>query len=74
MLKVSENMNYEPINISDKLDKFNELWTPRVIAEMNDYQFKLAKGLVQVLLVEPKGIVNTGSSGGEMTAENDIWV
>ncbi len=67
-------MNYEPINISDKLDKFNELWTPRVIAEMNDYQFKLAKGLVQVLLVEPKGIVNTGSSGGEMTAENDIWV
>jgi hypothetical protein len=32
------------------------------------------QGLVQVLLVEPKGIVNTGNSGGELTAENDIWV
>lgn len=33
-----------------------------------------AKGLVQVLLVEPKGVVNTGESGGTLTAENDIWV
>ena len=33
-----------------------------------------AKGLCQVLLVEPKGVINTGGTGGELTAENDIWV
>ena len=31
------------ININDKLNKFSDLWSPKVIAEMNDYQFKLAK-------------------------------
>lgn len=32
------------INLRDKLTRFSEHWSPRVIAEMNDYQFKLAKG------------------------------
>lgn len=27
-----------------------------------------------VLLIEPRGVVNTGQSGGEMTAENDVWI
>ena len=36
-------MNYQSINFSEKLDKFSDLWQPRVIAEMNDYQFKLVK-------------------------------
>ncbi|MET1257391.1 hypothetical protein [Aliikangiella maris] len=27
-----------------------------------------------VLLVEPKGVINTGDAGGESTAENDIWL
>ena len=27
-----------------------------------------------VLLVEPRGVVNTGGTGGEMTADNDIWI
>ncbi len=121
-------MNYDPINIKHKLSLFDELWSPRVIAEMNDYQFKLAKGegefvwhdhpdtdevfiviegeleiafrdravmlkpgemfviprgvehkpiakgLVQVMLVEPKGVVNTGEAGGALTADNDIWL
>ena len=121
-------MNYLPINIKEKLSKFDDLWSPRVIAEMNDYQFKLAKGegefvwhshddtdevfiiidgtleiefrdgkvtltngemfvipkgvehkpfakgLCQVLLVEPKGVVNTGDSGGDLTADSDIWI
>ncbi|KMT63728.1 cupin domain-containing protein [Catenovulum maritimum] len=121
-------MKYEAINIKEKLSKFDELWSPRVIAEMNDYQFKLAKGegefvwhhhpetdevfiliegeleiefrdgnvslspgemfvipkgvehkphakgLVQVMLVEPKGVVNTGSVASELTADNDIWI
>jgi hypothetical protein len=36
-------MSSEAINFSDKLAKFAERWSPRVIAEMNDYQFKLVK-------------------------------
>lgn len=121
-------MTYRPLNIADKFSKFADLWSPRVIAEMNDYQFKLAKlkgefvwhehtntdevfiviegeldidfedGSVhlcagemfvvprgmrhcpraanecKVMLVEPRGVVNTGEAGGELTAENDRWV
>lgn len=121
-------MNYQPINFSEKLTKFAQHWSPRIIAEMNDYQFKLVKvegdfvwhdhadtdevfivieGVLEIefrdgrvtlnagemfvvprgiehkpsareecklLLVEPRGLVNTGKTGGELTAENDIWV
>jgi len=121
-------MTYEPINLQDKFSKFDSLWSPKVIAEMNAYQFKLAKvqgefvwhdhpetdevfiviagtldiefrdGKVtlepgemfvvpkgvehkpvaenecQIMLVEPKGVVNTGQTENELTAENDIWV
>ena len=28
----------------------------------------------KVLLVEPKGVVNTGDAGGQLTAENDVWI
>ena len=31
------------INFSSKFSKFNDRWSPKVIAEMNDYQFKLVK-------------------------------
>ena len=31
------------VNFQDKFSKFDEHWTPKVIAEMNDYQFKLVK-------------------------------
>ena len=31
------------INFQNKLELFSEHWSPKVIAEMNDYQFKLAK-------------------------------
>jgi len=118
----------EPINFKDKLNRFDELWSPRVIAEMNDYQFKLAKvegefvchdhpdtdevfividGVLTIefrdgnvtlkpgelfvvpkgiehkpvaleacaiLLVEPKGVVNTGNAESDLTAQNDIWI
>jgi mannose-6-phosphate isomerase-like protein (cupin superfamily) len=121
-------MDLRPINFNEKLNLFSDHWSPRVIAEMNDYQFKLAKfegefvwhdhkdtdevfividgrmtiefrdGSVnlskgemyvvpkgvehkpmansecKVLLVEPRGVVNTGESGGELTADNDKWV
>ena len=36
-------MSHEAINIEDKFSKFSEHWTPKVIAEMNDYQLKLVK-------------------------------
>lgn len=119
---------YIPINFSDKFGLFAEPWSPRVIAEMNDYQFKLVKlqgefvwhhhadtdevfivvdgemtiefrdGSVRlkagemfvvprgiehkpaaaaeccVMLVEPRGIVNTGEAGGDLTAKNDVWI
>ncbi len=121
-------MKYQPINLAEKFSAFSEHWSPRVIAELNDYQFKLAKlqgefvwhqhpdtdeaflviegemeiefrdGVVrlqegelyvvprgkehrpiassecQVVLIEPRGVVNTGESGGDLTADNDIWV
>ena len=121
-------MKSEVINFKDKFTQFTEHWSPRVIAEMNDYQFKLVKvvgefvwhnhpdtdevfiviegdlqiefrdGKVKlasgemfvipkgvehkpvanseckIMLVEPKGVVNTGDSGSELTAKNDIWV
>lgn len=121
-------MNYRPINLNDKFSRFSDHWSPRVIAEMNDYQFKLvkvqgefvwhdhpdtdevfivlegtldiefrdgkvtlesgemfvvprgrehrpvAKNECKLMLVEPKGVVNTGGAGSELTAENDIWV
>ena len=120
--------DYRPINLADKLGRFAEHWSPRVIAEMNDYQFKLVKlegefvwhshadtdevflvvdgamsiefrdGKVdlhtgemfvvpkgvehkpsaqaecRVMLIEPRGVVNTGEAGGELTASNDVWV
>lgn len=121
-------MQYSAINFEEKFARFDEHWSPRVVAEMNDYQFKLVKlqgefvwhehadtdevfivvdgeleirfrdGTVtlrngemyvipkgvehkptarnecRVMLVEPKGVVNTGDAGGELTAENDVWV
>ena len=33
----------KPINLLDKLALFTEQWSPRVVAELNDYQFKLVK-------------------------------
>jgi mannose-6-phosphate isomerase-like protein (cupin superfamily) len=116
------------INFADKLSKFSDHWSPKVIAEMNDYQFKLAKlqgefvwhnhpdtdevfiviegsmkieledGVVelsagemyvvpkgvmhkpsaekecQIMLVEPRGVVNTGEADSDLTAENDVWI
>ena len=27
-----------------------------------------------LLLIEPRGVLNTGDQGGERTAPNDVWV
>jgi mannose-6-phosphate isomerase-like protein (cupin superfamily) len=121
-------MSYQAINFAQKFKLFEEQWQPKVIAEMNDYQFKVVKlqgdfiwhdhrdtdetfividgmlridfrdGAVRVsagemfvvprgvehkpyaenevklLLIEPRGVPNTGDEGGARTAENDIWI
>lgn len=121
-------MSDTAINLQDKFAKFSEHWSPRVVAEMNDYQFKLVKiqgefvwhahaetdevfivlegamalefrdkvvplvagemyvvpkGVEHrplaeheccVMLVEPRGVINTGEAGGDYTAPNDVWV
>lgn len=36
-------VQYKSINFADKLSLFSEQWSPKVVAEMNDYQFKLVK-------------------------------
>lgn len=36
-------MSYTAINIKEKLGKFSELWSPKIIAQMNDYHFKLTR-------------------------------
>ncbi len=125
---MDRGMDYTSVNLADKFGKFSDYWSPRVIAEMNDYQFKLARiegefvwhshadtdevfivlegemsiafrgGRVdlkagelfvvprgvehkplalrecRIMLVEPRGVVNTGETGGELTADNDVWV
>ena len=121
-------MPYKAINFAQKLGLFDEQWTPKVIAEMNDYQFKLVKiqgdfvwhdhpdtdetfiviegklridfrdgavhlgpgemfvvpkgvehkpfaeNEVKMMLIEPRGVLNTGDAGGYLTAENDVWI
>ncbi len=116
------------VNLNEKFGLFSEQWSPRVVAELNDYQFKLVKvegdfvwhqhddtdevfivvegelGIAfrdgevtlgagemivvprgvehkpfanaecKIMVVEPRGVVNTGDAGGELTAEDDVWV
>jgi mannose-6-phosphate isomerase-like protein (cupin superfamily) len=121
-------MSYKSINFAQKFKLFDKQWQPKVIAEMNDYQFKVVKlqgdfiwhdhketdetfividgtlridfrdGAVHVsagemfvvpkgvehkpyaehqvklLLIEPRGVLNTGHEGGERTAQSDVWI
>jgi mannose-6-phosphate isomerase-like protein (cupin superfamily) len=125
---VSGVVSYRAINLKQKLSLFDHPWQPKVIAEMNDYQFKVVKlkgdfvwhdhldtdetflvvdgdlridfrdgavrvsagemfvvpkGVehkpyaereVHVLLIEPRGVPNTGRAGGPRTAANDVWI
>ena len=34
----------------------------------------IAEKECKVMLVEPAGTINTGGAGGEMTADNDVWI
>ena len=116
------------INLKSKFQKFTDQWSPKVIEEMNDYQFKLVKiennftwhkhddtdetflviegkmGIefedqtvelsegemivipkgkkhkpfadkeAKIMIIEPKGVTNTGDVINDFTAENDQWV
>ena len=37
------SVEYRPINFDDKLRQVTDHWSPKVIAKMNDYRFKLVK-------------------------------
>ena len=121
-------MNRQAINFQQKFSLFTEPWQPKVVAEMNDYQFKVvrlegdfiwhdhkdtdetfivlegklridfrdgavtlaagemfvvpkgvehkpfADGEVKLLLIEPRGVLNTGHEPSERTARNDVWI
>ena len=36
-------MQYFPINFQEKLSKFSEHWSPKIIAQMNNYHLKVVK-------------------------------
>ncbi|MGB2768197.1 MAG: cupin domain-containing protein [Candidatus Zixiibacteriota bacterium] len=36
-------MKHSAINLKEKLAKLSEHWSPKIIAQMNDYHFKLVK-------------------------------
>ncbi len=36
-------MTRQPIDLKQKFSLFTERWSPKVVAEMNDYQFKIAR-------------------------------
>ena len=40
---MAKRMGYVRVNFEEKLALFSKRWAPKVIAEFNDYQFKLAK-------------------------------
>jgi mannose-6-phosphate isomerase-like protein (cupin superfamily) len=121
-------MVFKAINLAEKLSKFADHWAPKIIAQMNDYHFKLVKfqgefvwhrhddtdevfivldgemfiafrdggvdlkagemfivpkGIehkpsaekeCRIMLVEPAGTINTGGAGGEMTADDNVWI
>lgn len=39
----TETMQHTPINFARKFSLFTEQWQPKVIAELNDYQFKISR-------------------------------
>ncbi|MEL1227298.1 MAG: cupin domain-containing protein [Candidatus Neomarinimicrobiota bacterium] len=116
------------INLISKYKKITEHWSPKVVAEMNDYQFKLAKikndfiwhshedtdetfivieGKIsiefedetvelsegemivvpkgkkhrpyadeeaKIMLIEPKGVRNTGDIVNDLTSDDNQWI
>lgn len=47
---------YQPVNLEHKFSLFDAHWQPKVIAQMNDYQFKIVKiegGLYGTRILKP---------------------
>jgi mannose-6-phosphate isomerase-like protein (cupin superfamily) len=38
-----EKMDYSKINLKEKLGRFSDYWTPRIVSQFNDYHIKLVK-------------------------------
>ncbi len=128
MTDIVSTKSYNSINLAEKLSLFSEQWQPKVIAELNEYQFKIVKiegdfiwhghvdtdeaflvieGIlridfrdghvlvnpgelfivpkgvehkpyaeneVKMMLIEPRGVLNTGHEDSQRTAQNDIWI
>ena len=120
--------NVNKVNLAEKFALFSEHWTPKIIAELNDYQIKIVKVVgdfvwhdhsdtdefflviegtlfiefegetmqlnagelyvvpkgvqhrpyaleeCKVMLIEPRGVVNTGEAESNLTASNDVWI
>ena len=45
-----------------------------IVVQKADPHKPFATEECKVLIIEPRGIVNTGDSGGNLTADNDIWI
>jgi mannose-6-phosphate isomerase-like protein (cupin superfamily) len=53
-------MASDVITLAQKLARFSEHWSPRVVAEMNDYQFKVVKLQVEFVWHVHKDTVHAG--------------
>ena len=128
-MKLPKRNTGHPVRIREKFELLHEQWEPRVVAEVNDYQFKIAriegefiwhdhpetdeaflvvegelhidlpdgksvtlgdgdlfvvpKGTrhrpraekeVKLMLIEPRGVTNTGTEESDRTAETDVWI
>jgi hypothetical protein len=40
---IGNTKKLEAINVNEKFSKFSEHWKPKIIAQMNDYHFKVVK-------------------------------
>ncbi len=34
----------------------------------------VAQNECKIMIIEPKGVVNTGNAGGNLTVDNDVWI
>ena len=57
------------INLSSKFDKFKDHWSPKGITHK-----PFANEECKVMLIEPRGVLNTGDVKSNMTAPNDQWI
>lgn len=46
---------YQLVNLAQKFSLFSEQWQPKVVAEMNDYQFKVVRIMRRLYLAQPPG-------------------